>query len=489
MMMLKPADDGHPQENTTPSYWRQAPHNIQAEQALLGAILVNNAALDRIVDIVVPADFYDPLHAEIFSVAAAMITSGKSTTPVTLRTFFENAEPINEHLTVPQYLGRLATAATTVINAPDYARTVHDLATRRRLILIGEDMVCAAYDAAVDHPPELMIEEAERELCAVAERGSDHASHTSTFAEALIKAVDLVDAAYKSGTGLQGIATGLVDLDRRLGGLAPGKLYILAGRPAMGKSALATTIAYNVAKSGAARVDFDSLEMGDEEIAMRIAAMETGVSASKYSRGLVDEMQFGRLVATVERIKGTPLFFDTRGGVSIQQLMARARRRHRQHKTGLIVIDYLQLMRSSSRKGGENRVQELTEITSGLKALAKELQVPILALSQLSRAVETREDKRPMLSDLRESGSIEQDADVVMFVYREEYYIERKKPSEGDVAFLDWQKEMLRAQGKAEVIIGKNRGGRVGTVDLAFVAELTMFGNLAVPNTMGGAHV
>lgn len=485
MMMLRPPEGAlQTDDAAAPSHWRQAPFNLQAEQALLGALLLNNDVLARVDDIVVPADFYEPLHAEIFSTASAMIGAGRVASPVTIRPYFETAEPINETMTVPQYLGRLAISATTIINARDYARTIHDLATRRRLIHIGEDIVNAAYDNTVEQPPDVLIEEAEKELTALAERGHKTA-HVSTFAQAIERAVASADEAYKRDGGLHGLATGLIDLDRHMGGMPKGKLIILAGRPAMGKSALASTIAYNVAKSGHP-VAFFSLEMSDEEIAMRLVAAETGVSASKYNRGLADQRQMESLITTANRIKGLPIHFDTRGGVSAAQVAARARRMLRQNRIELLVVDYLQLLRASTRRGGENRVQEITEITSGLKALAMELQIPVIALSQLSRAVEARENKRPQLSDLRESGSIEQDADIVAFVYRDEYYIERRKPSEDDIAFLDWQKDMAKSKGKAEVIFGKFRDGRTGTVELAFQADVTRFGNLARAGMEGG---
>lgn len=473
MMMLQQTGKRPDPEPT--AAFRQPPHNIQLEQALLGAVLMNNAVTDRLDGLVEPEDFFDPLHGEIYRTAVAMARGGKQANPITLRTFFENAEPLAPDMTVPQYLGKLVAAATTIINAPDYAKAIHALAVRRRLIVVGEDIVNTAYDAPHDFGPEDQIEAAEKELTALAEHGQQ-STHVSTFSDALARAVAEAEMAHKRGDGMHGLSTGLADIDRALGGLAKGKLYILAGRPSMGKTALVTNIAAHVASHGHP-VAFFSLEMGDDEIALRIAAAQAGVSASKFTRGQASDSDMRALVEFSARAR-YPLHFDTRGGISIGQLAARARRQFRQHRIELLIVDYLQLMRGSGGRG-ENRVQEITEITSGLKALAKELEVPIIALSQLSRQVEQREDKRPQLSDLRESGSIEQDADVVMFVFREEYYVERRKPSEGDPKFFEWQKDMARVRGKAEVIVAKNRSGRVGTVEVAFRPDLTQFANLA----------
>ena len=479
-----------------PSF-RSAPHNLEAEQALLGAILINNEAHDRVSDFLEPHHFYDPLHKQIFETAATLIASGKQATPITLRTFFENAERIDAALTVPQYLGRLAANAATIINARDYAQTVYDLAIRRHLILIGEDMVNAAYDSPVDFPPREQIEEAETRLFSLAETGK-YGQGFLTFNHALVSAIEMANNAFQREGGLSGIATHLRDLDSKMGGLQPSDLIILAGRPSMGKTALATNIAFNVARSRArslaertdlsaedtnnhdgAVVGFFSLEMSAEQLATRILSEQAGIPSEKIRRGMIDEPDFKRLVQASREMSSIPLFIDQTGGISIAQLAARARKLKRQHGLGMIVVDYLQLLTGSQRRASEGRVQEVSEITTGLKALAKELNVPILALSQLSRAVENREDKRPQLADLRESGSIEQDADVVMFVFREEYYVERTKPAEGTLEFQDWMTKMQMVSGKAEVIIGKQRHGPVGTVQLQFESNVTRFSDLA----------
>lgn len=469
--------------------FRQAPHNIEAEQALLGAILVNNDAYDRISSFLTAEHFYDPLHGRIFEVASKLIQQGKQATPITLKTFFEAEDPLDD-ITVPQYLGRLAANATTIINAVDYGQTIHDLSVRRSLILIGEDMVNTAYESAVDEPPEQQIEDAEQRLFNIAETGK-YGQGFSSFGNALTDAIEMANNAYQREGGLSGTATGLVDLDNKMGGLQKSDLIILAGRPSMGKTALATNVAFNVAREFAQKkiengeadypgvVGFFSLEMSSEQLATRILAEQAEVSSEKIRRGLIEPDEFERLVRVSQELQELPLYIDQTGGITVAQLAARARRLKRQMGLGLIVVDYLQLLSGSGKRSSDSRVQEITEITTGLKALGKELNVPIIALSQLSRQVEQRDDKRPQLSDLRESGSIEQDADVVMFVYREEYYVQRAEPSVHDAEKHNtWMSEMERVHGIAEVIIGKQRHGPTGTVQLSFQGEFTRFGNL-----------
>src|SRR3954470_21598739 len=419
-------------ENAVSEY-RVAPNNIEAEQALLGAILVNNDAYYRVSDFLEPGHFFEDLHRRIYEIATTLIKAGKVATPITLKTFL--GEQDLGGVTVPQYLARLAAEATTVINAEDYGRTIYDLAIRRSLIGIGEDMVNLAYDAPVESAPRDQIEEAERRLYELAETGR-YDGGFQRFSEALTTAIDMAAAAFKRDGKLSGIATGLADLDRMMGGLQPSDLVIIAGRPGMGKTALATNIAFNIARSyeGEALPDgthrtknggiigFFSLEMSSEQLATRVIAEQSGVASYKIRRGDINESDFYRIIEAARQMQTIPFYIDQTGGLSIAQLTARARRLKRQRGLDVLVVDYIQLL-SGSRSRSENRVQELTEITTGLKALAKELNVPILALSQLSRQVESRDDKRPQLSDLRESGSIEQDADVVLFVFREEYYL------------------------------------------------------------------
>ncbi|MER8955331.1 replicative DNA helicase [Mesorhizobium sp. M0833] len=474
----------------TPLY-REAPNNIEAEQALLGAILVNNDAFYRVSDFLKPGHFYEPLHRKIFEVAAELIRMGKIATPITLKTFLPADEKVGD-MTVAQYIVRLAVEAVTVVNATDYGRAIYDLATRRALITVGEDMVNIAYDAPVDMSPSDQIEDAERRLFELAETGRYDGGFES-FTDAVKTAVDMANAAYMRDGHLSGVATGLRDLDRRMGGLQSSDLIIIAGRPGMGKTSLATNIAFNIAEAyvpaqqadgsfkaaNGGVVGFFSLEMSSEQLATRIISEQTEIPSSKIRRGEISEMDFEKLVACSQTMQKIPLFIDQTGGISIAQLSARARRLKRQRGLDVIVIDYIQLMQGSSAKSSQNRVQEITEITTGLKALAKELAVPIIALSQLSRQVESRDDKRPQLSDLRESGSIEQDADVVLFVYREEYYLKNREPKPGTDEYIKWEHEMNEMRGKAEVIVAKQRHGPTGSVSLAFQGEFTRFSDLA----------
>ncbi len=473
------------------SLFRAAPHNVEAEQALLGAILVNNEAFYRVSDFLEPQHFFEPIHHKIFELAGSLIRAGKVASPVTLKTFLPPDLDI-AGLTVSQYLARLAAEATTVINAEDYGRTIYDLAIRRSLIIIGEDMVNVAYDAPVDLGPRDQIEDAERRLYELAETGR-YDGGFQRFAQALTTAVDMAARAYQRDGKLSGLATGLHDLDRMMGGLQPSDLVILAGRPGMGKTSLGTNIAYNIARGwrGEVRVDgrtetvnggivgFFSLEMSAEQLATRIISEQSDVPSSRIRRGEIDPLDFDRIAQIAREMETIPLYIDETGGLSIAQLAARARRLKRQRGLDLIVVDYIQLLQGSSRRAQEGRVQEVTEITTGLKALAKELNLPILALSQLSRQVENRDDKRPQLSDLRESGSIEQDADVVMFVFREEYYLKNREPRPGSDEHFKWIADMDEVHGKAEVIIGKQRHGPTGTVSLQFKADVTRFSDLA----------
>ncbi|MCB4769268.1 replicative DNA helicase [Ancylobacter sp. Lp-2] len=472
-------------------HYRTAPHNIEAEQALLGAILVNNEAFYRVSDFLQPRHFFDPVHTAVYETSSALIRAGKVATPITLKTFLP-AELDIGGLTAPQYLARLAAEATTIINAEDYGRTIYDLSVRRDLIAIGEEVVNEAFEAPIDSTPQQQIEEAEKRLYELAETGRYDGGFLR-FNDALKEAVDMASRAFQRDGHLSGTASGLDDLDQMMGGLQPSDLIILAGRPAMGKTSLATNIAFNVAAAyqsetlpdGSIRakdggvVGFFSLEMSAEQLATRILAEQAEIASYKIRRGDISEHEFDKLASCAQMMQTIPLYIDDTGGISIAQLRARARRLKRQRGLDFMVVDYLQLLTGSSKSSSQNRVQEITEITTGLKALAKELGVPIMALSQLSRQVESRDDKRPQLSDLRESGSIEQDADVVMFVFREEYYLKSKEPKEGTEEWFKWDQEMKAAQGVAEVIIGKQRHGPTGTVKVAFEAQFTRFSTLA----------
>jgi len=471
--------------------YRHAPHNVEVEQALIGAILVNNDAFYRIADFLEPKHFFEPIHQKVFEIVAGLIRAGKVATPVTLKTFLPTDADI-AGLTPAQYLARLAAEATTVVNAEDYGRTIYDLSIRRDLIRIGEDMVNLAYDAPVDIKPGQQIEDAERRLYELAETGR-YDQGFLRFSDALKDAVDLASKAYQRDGHLSGLATGMIDLDQLMGGMQPSDLVILAGRPAMGKTALATNVAYNVAVEYRGRprpdgsietvsggiVGFFSLEMSAEQLATRILSEQTEIPSSRIRRGDISESDFTKLAAAAQVMQSIPLYIDETGGISIGQLAARARRLKRQRGLDLMIVDYLQLLTGTSRRALEGRVQEVTEITTGLKALAKELSIPILAISQLSRQVENRDDKRPQLSDLRESGSIEQDADVVLFVFREEYYLKNREPRPGSEEWFKWEGELKAAENRAEIIIGKQRHGPTGTITLSFEPQFTRFGNLA----------
>jgi replicative DNA helicase len=480
-------------EAVQPEY-RVPPHNIDAEQALLGAIMVNNDAYYRVSDFLLPEHFMEAVHRQIFEVAVSLIKAGKLATPITLKTYLGDADLGG--VTPMQYLARLAAEATTVINAGEYGRTIYDLAIRRRLITIGEDLVNGAFEAPVESRPRDQIEATERRLYELAESGK-YDGGFQKFSDALTAAIDMAAKAYQRDGKLSGISTGLTDLDAKMGGLQPSDLIILAGRPAMGKTSLVTNIAFNIAKAyrgerqpdgtmqtvNGGIVGFFSLEMSAEQLATRIIAEQSGVPSYKIRRGDIRPEDFYKITDAARDMQTIPFYIDQTGGISIAQLAARARRLKRQKGLDLLIVDYLQLL-SGSGKRSDNRVQEMTEITTGMKALAKELAVPIIGLSQLSRQVENRDDKRPQLADLRESGSIEQDADVVMFVFREEYYVGNKKPREGTEEFFAWEAEMQRVHGKAEVILGKQRHGPTGTVELQFDANITRFSNLAQSDRM-----
>ena len=474
------------------------PHNLEAEQGLLGALLLNNDSFDRISDFLKGVHFFDPVHERIFDAVAKLISNGNLASPVTLKTYLEHDAGLSE-LGGGAYLARLVSNATTIANAKQYGQTIYDLAIRRELIVVGEDLVYQAQHATIDVKPEQQIEGAEQALYDLAEKGAVSKGFFS-FDTALSGAISMAEKAYAREGKLSGLSTNLKALDELTGGLQKSDLLILAGRPSMGKTALATNIAFQIAKNywqaqrdGNVRqrdngsvevmdggvVGFFSLEMSAEQLATRMLSEQSGISSSNIRKGDIHEDEYSRLVASARELNEVPFFIDHTGAIPMATLAARARRLKRQHGLGVIVVDYLQLVRASNRKGNDGRVQEVSEITQGLKALAKELDVPVLALSQLSRQVETRDDKRPQLSDLRESGSIEQDADIVMFVYRESYYVGREKPAEGTEEFLKWEERMASVDGTAEVIIGKNRHGPIGIARLSFEDRFTRFGDLA----------
>ncbi len=476
--------------------FRMPPANVEAEQALLGAILVNNAAYHRVAEFLRPEHFAEAVHGRIFAAIAKLMERGQLANPVTLKNLFDQDGALAE-IGGAQYLARLAASVVTIINAEDYGRTIHDLYLRRQLIAIGEDVVNEAFEHDLDRQASQQIETAEKRLFDLAETGQ-YEGGFRPFSNALSNAIMQAEAAFKRSGRTTGVSTGFLDIDKLLGGLHPSDLIVLAGRPSMGKTALATNIGFNAARAyhpakapdgktiaeDGAVVGFFSLEMSAEQLATRILSEESGVPSNNIRKGEVSHEDFDRFVLASQRLASVPFFVDDTPALTIAGLRTRARRLLRQQGLGLVIVDYLQLLRGSDN-GAENRVQEISEITRGLKALAKELNVPVLALSQLSRAVEAREDKRPMLSDLRESGSIEQDADVVMFVFREEYYLSRGEPSRRpeeseeryNARYEDWQKRLQETTGIAEVLVAKQRHGPIGKVTLRFAHDTTRFEN------------
>jgi replicative DNA helicase len=462
------------------------PSNIEAEQALLGALLLNNEVFDRIDPIIKPHHFYEPVHGRIFEIASRRIQKNALASPVTLKPFLADDEGLKE-LGGTDYLARLAGATISIVAAKDYAQTIRDLAMRRDLVQIGEEIMARAATFDTEAEPTEQITEAEQALYILAETGNRQGGFIN-FANASAAAANVVNAAFQRGGGLAGISSGLHELDYKLGGLRNSDLVIIAGRPSMGKTSLATNIAFNIARKykkgtrpdgteGAVSggvVGFFSLEMSSEQLANRILAAESQIKSHELLSGRIQEEDFRRFLEVARELETTPLYIDDTPALPISTLAARARRLKRQHGLDVLVVDYLQLVRAASGRS-DGRVQEVSEITQGLKAIAKELDIPVIALSQLSRKVEDREDKRPQLADLRESGSIEQDADVVMFVYREEYYHERLKPADDSDKFPEWQQKAEKLHGRAEVIIGKQRHGPIGTVDLYFEGKFTKF--------------
>jgi replicative DNA helicase len=470
---------------------RVPPHNVEAEKALLGAIFANRRAYENVAEFLVPQHFAVPEHGRIFEACSVLIERGQIADPVTLKNFFEADQSLAE-IGGPAYLAELALAAVTIINAGEYGRIVYDLYLRRQLIELGEDVVNHAYGGDVEDTAPQQIEKAEQRLYDLAASG-EYEGGFEDFRTSLISAVELAQVAHQRDGKLSGVLTGLTDLDKKLGGQHASDLLVLAGRPSMGKTALATNIAYNAARAykdtdGAegAVVGFFSLEMSAEQLATRILSERVKVSSDRIRKGDLSDSEFTKLVQESQTLHDLPIFIDDSPALSASQLRTRARRLKRVHGLGLIVVDYLQLMSPGPGVRRENRVQEVSEITRGLKTLAKKLNVPVLALSQLSRAVEQREDKRPQLSDLRESGSIEQDSDVVMFIYREQYYLERTEPQHRPDESMEryaerhdaWVQRCEEAHNKAEVIIAKQRHGPVGKVHLFFEGEFTRFGDL-----------
>ena len=483
---------------------RMPPSNDRAEMALLGALLANNKAYERVADFLAPEHFADPVHGLIYAAVAKRAEAGQLADAVTLKAEFEHSGALDE-VGGTAYFAQLLTAMVGIINAGEYGRAIHDAWLRRQLIDIGEVVVNNAFGVDGTLDGRAQIEFAEGQLFNLATRGSSDGGFV-TFETALAAAIQAADRAFKQSGHVSGLSTGLRDLDKKTGGLHKSDLMILAGRPGMGKSALATKIAYGAAKAlmrNARSEDPDkvpsgsvalfTLEMSAEQLATRLLAEESRVSADRIRRGEIGMRDFARFVEVSREIAGLPLHIDDTAALSLSALRTRCRRLKRTKGLSLVVVDYLQLMRPSAGTKPESRVLEISQITQGLKALAKEMDVPVLALSQLSRAVESREDKRPQLSDLRESGTIEQDADMVLFIYRDEYYLQQRAPKQ--MAFdtedkfqsaLDkWQRDMEQVHNKAEILIEKQRHGPTGMIPVLFEGEFTRFADLDVAHDDG----
>ncbi len=464
--------------------------NLEAEQSLLGTIILNNEYLSRVLEFLLPEHFYEPAHQKIYAqiihnVEKVSIVANQ----ITLKQFFENDENIKA-IGGAKYLSTLLASASGIFDIADYGRIIYDLALKRKLVMIGEDVVNRVYKTENNLSAQDQIEQAEANLFDLAEKGGNGKSDFRNISFSIKETLDKTLLARKRDSHISGVSTGFADLDKMLSGLQQSDLFILAGRPSMGKTAIAINIAVNACKflnpdlddkKNLKAVGFFSLEMSSDQLASRILSMECSINATKFRTGQLSENEWEVVATRSAEIAKMPFFIDDTPALSISAIRTRARRMLRKNNLGLLVIDYLQLIRGTSSRSAENRVQEVSEITQGLKAIAKELNIPVIALSQLSRAVEQREDKRPQLSDLRESGSIEQDADVVAFIYRDSYYKERTRPPENEVdKFQKWKNEMQQVAHKAEFIIAKQRNGPVGSVELFFDAEFTRFGNLDV---------
>jgi replicative DNA helicase len=492
--LKRTADKNTPEDSVSlasPAY-RLMPHNMEAEQALLGTLLIDNRALEKVGDLLKPDHFYMPAHQRIYKAIQTVIDRGQTATPITLKSFFEVDQDLDQ-VGGAVYLADLAASVMSVVNAEDYARMIYDLHLRRELISFGNDVVNDSFTQNLEQDATDIMEQAEGKLYQMSETGEGQKSFV-TLKDSILASIDKAEKAFNTKGHVTGVTTGLRDLDAKLGGLHNSDLVILAGRPSMGKTALATNMAFNAAKAYAqsggqegAIVAFFSLEMSHDQLTTRILADQSSISSDLIRKGQITEQQFRDFARAAHELSSIPLYIDDTPALSIGAIRARARRLKRKSGLGMIVIDYLQLLRGSgSRQSEQNRVLEISEITRGLKALAKELNVPVLALSQLSRAVEQREDKRPMLSDLRESGSIEQDSDVVMFVFREEYYLSREQPAQRDNEASDkfneryarWAERLQETANVAEAVVAKQRHGPIGIVRLFFDSKYTRFGDL-----------
>ena len=455
--------------------FKELPNNIEAEQSVIGSILVTNEIFDEISTIISSINFYDPMHQKIYNAIESLIYKGMLANPITLKNYFENEK---DDLDVPEYLVKITKFSTSIRQSIEYSKIIYDMYVRRELIKISEETIDNAKINDLDINGQNIIENSEKLLFDLAEKGSFNSSLVK-FDDAMKQTIEMASAAYKNEGGIVGVPTGLRDLDNKLGGLHQSDLIIIAGRPSMGKTSLATNVAFNAAKhiqdtGKKSSIAFFSLEMSSEQLSTRILSEQARIGSNDIRRGRISDEQFDQFLETSKNIAELPLFIDETPAISIAAMSNRARRIKRLHGLDMIVVDYIQLMKGTTNNK-DGRVQEISQITQGLKAIAKELGVPVVALSQLSRQVEQRDDHKPQLADLRESGSIEQDADVVMFVYREGYYLQRKEPREATVEHAEWQAKMNEVAHLAEIIIGKQRHGPIGKVTLEFEERFTKF--------------
>ena len=468
---------------------KELPHNIEAEQGILGAILLNNEIYYDISETINIDHFYEPVHRLVFEVIGKIISRGQIATPITLKSYFE-VEKNLEEIGGSNYLVRLANSAVSLDYAKNYSEIIYELAVRRGLFELGGKVQHDAIEKDMDTKTNDLIEETEKNLYQISEKGTSK-NNVQTFQSSVEEAIELAKKAFEKDSSVVGVSSKFTDLDTKLGGFHPSDLIIIAGRPSMGKTSLATNIAFNIAKNANDTNDletsvlFFSLEMSSEQLARRILSEQAKISSNDIRRGNLSESDLDNLVTVSKDVLQIPLFIDDTPAVNIGTLSSRARRLKRKNGLGVIIVDYLQLLRPSRTSKNESRVLEISEITQGLKALAKELNIPIIALSQLSRQVEQREDKKPQLSDLRESGSIEQDSDVVMFIFREEYYLEKNAPSPGTAEFIEWQQKMDEIHGQADLLIMKQRHGPTGNIKLSFDAKYTRFGNFVSKDYTG----
>ena len=455
--------------------FKQLPNNIEAEQSVIGSILVTNEIFDEISTIISSINFFDPMHQKIYSAIESLIYKGMLANPITLKNYFEDEK---DDLDVPEYLVKITKFSTSIRQSIEYSKIIYDMFVRRELIKISEQTIDSAKINDIDTNGQNIIENSEKLLFDLAEKGSFNSSLVK-FDDAMRQTIEMASAAYKNEGGIVGVPTGLRDLDDKLGGLHQSDLIIIAGRPSMGKTSLATNIAFNAAKNiqdngKKSSIAFFSLEMSSEQLSTRILSEQARIGSNDIRRGRISDEQFDDFLETSKNIAELPLFIDETPAISIAAMSNRARRIKRLYGLDMIIVDYIQLMRGTTYNK-DGRVQEISQITQGLKAVAKELAVPVVALSQLSRQVEQRDNHQPQLADLRESGSIEQDADVVMFVYREGYYLQRTEPREATVEHAEWQAKMNEVAHLAEIIIGKQRHGPIGKVTLEFEERFTKF--------------